>query len=354
MSINERIYCHGIEKMDRKVYGVDMSRKKKRIVTIGGGTGQFTLLSGLRDHRDLDITAVVSMMDSGGSTGRLRDEFGVLPPGDILKCILALSPYRDFTRNIFLRRFVTDRRLKGHTAGNMLLTMLSQYTGSFPTGIKALAEILESRGTILPVTVDRATLVAELSDGSRIFGESAIDRPKHAQRESIRDVFLVPHYGESISVYPPVIDAIYNADVIILGPGDLFTSIIPNFIVPKVIEAIQNTPASIIYVLNIMTKYGETHEFSAIDFVEKIESIIKRNIQIMIYNTQVPDEKILELYRSERSEMVRVNQNAVCWNGYKLYGANLLNTSGGIIRHDQKSLADLTRHAIEKLFSTNA
>lgn len=328
-----------------------MSMKKKKVVTIGGGTGQFTLLSGLRDQEDMEITAVVSMMDSGGSTGRLRDEYGILPPGDILKCILALSPYRDLARNIFLRRFENDRRLKGHTAGNMLLTMLSQYTGSFPSGIKALSEILDIKGTILPVTVDRATLVAELTDGSRIFGESAIDRPKHTQRESIRDVFLVPHHGNSISVFPPVMDAIRSADLIIIGPGDLFTSIIPNFVVPKVTETIQKSRAPVIYVLNIMTKYGETHEFSAIDFVEKVESHIRRSIQSVIYNTQHPDKPLLQRYRRERSEMVLVAPNAVYWEKYKLYGAPLLNVSGGIIRHDSKCLTDMIRKVIENNLS---
>lgn len=327
-----------------------MSTKKKKVVTIGGGTGQFTLLSGLRDQEDMEITAVVSMMDSGGSTGRLRDEYGVLPPGDILKCILALSPHRDFARNIFLRRFENDRRLKGHTAGNMLLTMLSQYTGSFPSGIKALAEILDSKGIILPVTVDRATLVAELTDGSRVYGESAIDRPKYVQRGSIRDVFLVPHHGDSISVYPPVVNAIRNADLIIIGPGDLYTSIIPNFMVPKVTDAIQKSQASIVYVLNIMTKYGETNEFSAIDFVEKLESNIQRNIQCMIYNTCPPDDLLLKRYRTERSEMVNVAPNAVYWEKYKLLGAPLLNVSGGIIRHDSKCLSDLIRKVVEQDF----
>ncbi len=144
--------------------------EKKKIVTIGGGSGQFALLTGLRELDDLDITAVVAMVDSGGSTGRLRDELGALPPGDILKCILALSPHGDIARSILLKRFAKDRRLQGHNAGNMLLTMLSHYTGSFPAGINALAEILDTRGTILPVTIDRATLVAELTDGSKIFG----------------------------------------------------------------------------------------------------------------------------------------------------------------------------------------
>ena len=216
--------------------------QRLHVVTIGGGSGQFALLSGLRQLARIRISAVVSMMDSGGSTGRLRDELGTLPPGDILKCILALSPHQDMARSIFQKRFKKDRRLKGHNAGNMLLTMLSRYTGSFPAGVQALAEILDVRGQILPVTIDRATLVAELTDGTRIFGESAIDMPRGHQRETIRDVYLVPHHSDAISVFPPVLKAIADADVIILGPGDLFTSIIPNLLVPGFVKSSRTSP----------------------------------------------------------------------------------------------------------------
>jgi uncharacterized cofD-like protein len=225
-----------------------------KIVTIGGGSGQYALLAGLRDLELLDITAIVSMVDSGGSTGRLRDELGILPPGDALKCILALSPHRDIARTIFLKRFTADRRLAGHNAGNMLITMLSRYTGSFPSGIQALAEILDVRGHILPVTIDKATLVAELTDGTRIYGETAIDMPRGTQREKIRDVFLVPHHSDTISVYPPVLKAIRQADMIVIGPGDLFTSIVPSLIVRGLKEGLQKSKAPVLFILNIMTK----------------------------------------------------------------------------------------------------
>ncbi|MCF6248245.1 MAG: YvcK family protein, partial [Desulfobacula sp.] len=245
-------------------------QSKRKIVTIGGGSGQFILLSGLR-QLDNQITAIVSMVDSGGSTGRLRDELGILPPGDILKCILALSPHQQACRSILMKRFQGDRRLAGHSAGNMLLTMLSRYTGNFQAGVAALAEILDVKGTILPVTVDRATLVAELTDGNRIYGEKAIDLPRGTQREQIKDVFLVPHHQDVISVYPPVLDAIEQADCIFIGPGDLFTSIIPNLIVPGVKNALQSTDAKIYFNINIMTKFGETHNFTGKDFVIKLE-----------------------------------------------------------------------------------
>jgi uncharacterized cofD-like protein len=309
------------------------------LVTIGGGSGQFALLSGLRHLEELNLSAVVSMMDSGGSTGRLRDELGILPPGDILKCILALSPHQEFARSIMLKRFLSDRRLEGHNAGNMLLTMLSRYTGSFPSGINALAEILDVKGQILPVTIDRATLVAELTDGTRIFGERAIDMPRGTQREKIRDVYLVPHHSDSISLYPPVLDAVKKANYIILGPGDLFTSIIPNLIVPGLKEALCRSSAPLFFVVNIMTKYGETNNFKAFDFVDELEQHIGRKIDVIIYNSRRPEESLFAQYTQQKSEFVELDQKNDCWKNRKIYTADLLETSGGIIRHDSNKLS---------------
>lgn len=316
-------------------------RSKKKVLTIGGGSGQYALLSGLRELDHLDITAVVSMADSGGSTGRLRDELGILPPGDVLKCILALSPHQDITRSIFLKKFEGDRRLRGHNAGNMLLTMLSRYTGSFPSGVLALAEILDTRGRILPVTIDRATLVAELTDGSHIYGETAIDVPRGNQREKIRDVFLVPHHNDKISVFPPVIDAIKKADYIIIGPGDLFTSIIPNLIVPGVTDALKSTSAKTLYTLNIMTKFGETHNFMAIDFVLKLEENLQHSVDGIIYNNQKPEPDLIARYTKQKAEFVKIDPTNDSWKDRKIYEADLLDTSGGIVRHDSFKLAKL-------------
>jgi uncharacterized cofD-like protein len=325
-----------------------MKRKPKKIVTIGGGSGQFALLSGLRNLADIEITAVVSMVDSGGSTGRLRDELGILPPGDVLKCILALSPHHEVARMILLKRFKDDRRLKGHNAGNMLLTMLSRYTGSFPSGIQALAEILDSRGTILPVTIDKATLVAELTDGSRIYGESAIDMPRGTQREKIRDVFLVPHHNDSISVYPPVITAIKAADYILIGPGDLFTSIVPNLIIPGVKEAIQKASARVFYIINIMTKFGETHHFSGRDFVRKLEGCIRRRVDGVFHNTEIPANPLLASYKEQKSEMVVIDSGNAFWANRQVFSYPMLDTSGGVVRHDSQKLARLIDYAISE------
>jgi len=314
---------------------------KRKIVTIGGGSGQFALLSGLRQLKGVDITAVVSMVDSGGSTGRLRDELGILPPGDILKCVLALSPHHDAVRNILLKRFVKDRRLSGHNAGNMLLTMLSRYTGSFPAGINALAEILDVNGRILPVTIDRATLVAELTDNTRIYGEAAIGMPRGNQREQIRDVYLVPHHRDAISVYPPVLEAIDQADFIIIGPGDLFTSILPNLIVSNVKEALQSTPAKLAFIVNIMTKFGETHQFAGRDFVAKLEGTIGKQLDYIVYNSRKPGKKILERYRKQKAHYVEIDSKLPFWQDRIVHTANLLDTTGDIVRHDSVKLTAL-------------
>jgi len=320
--------------------------ESKRIVTIGGGSGQYSLLRGLREIDGIDITAVVSMVDSGGSTGRLRDELGILPPGDLLKCILALSPYQDIVRTIFLKRFQKDRRLRGHNAGNMLLTMLSRFTGSFPAGVQALCEILDVKGTVLPVTVDKATLVAELTDGSRIYGERAIDTPRGTQREKIKDVWLVPHHSDSITVFPPVIEAIEQADCIITGPGDLFTSILPNFLVTGVREALRSCRAPILYVLNIMTKYGETHRFQSRDFATRLEDALGREVDAVIYNTRRPGPGILERYRRQKAEFVEIDTADGWWQDRRVYAADLLDITGGIVRHDSRKLAKLVRDIV--------
>lgn len=319
---------------------------KLKVTTIGGGSGQYALLSGLRDLEEIDIASVVSMVDSGGSTGRLRDELGILPPGDVLKCLLALSPQREIARALFLKRFSKDKRLRGHNAGNMLLTMLSRYTGSFPTGIQALGEILNVRGAILPVTTDKATLVAELTDGTRIFGESAIDVPRGGQPSKIKDVYLVPHHTGHIKAYPPVMDAINAADYIIIGPGDLFTSILSNIVVPGVKDAIKETNANILYVVNIMTKYGETHNYSCSDFIEKLEEGIGRKVQIVICNRTKPEDQILAEYRKQEAEFVEFVDDQQLWQNRKLYLADLLDTSGSIVRHDSEKLALLIQEII--------
>ena len=318
-----------------------METEDKKIVTIGGGSGQFILLSGLRDLGNIHTTAIVSMVDSGGSTGRLRNELGILPPGDILKCLLALSPYQTDGRCIMSKRFKKDPRLAGHSAGNMLLTMLSRYTRDFPASVAALAEILEVDGTILPVTIDRATLVAELTNGKRIYGEEAIDLPCETLREQIKDVFLVPHHHATISVYPPVLEAIETADYIFIGPGDLFTSILPNLIVPGVKQALQQTSAKIHFFINIMTKFGETHNFTGKDFVIKLEDCLGCKVDGLIGNATKPVQKILDIYSEQKSDFVHIDRSDPFWEHRNLNLFDILNTKEMIARHDPEKLAQI-------------
>ncbi|TSC95879.1 MAG: hypothetical protein Athens101410_325 [Parcubacteria group bacterium Athens1014_10] len=322
-----------------------MKNKIKKVVTIGGGSGQFVLLSGLKNIKEISISAIVSMVDSGGSTGRLRDELGILPPGDILKCILALSSFGETARKILQTRFKNDDRLQGHNAGNMLLTVLSQYTGNFPAGVKALSEILAVKGKILPVTINKATLVAELTDGSRLYGESAIDVPRGNQREKIKDVFLVPHHNDSIKVYPPVIKAIKEADYIIIGPGDIYTSIVPNFLVSGVKKALSQSKAKLIYVANIMTKFGETDNFCGHDFVSEIEQFIKKKLDLVIFNSQKPSENILKKYAGQKAYFVEaIEKNK--WQGKVIIKKDLLDVAGGVVRHDPKKLSGMISQII--------
>lgn len=307
-----------------------------RVVTIGGGSGQYALLSALRDLAGVEIAAIVSMADSGGSTGRLRDELGVLPPGDVLKCALALSKRRETYRALLLKRF-TGGRLKGHNAGNLLLTFLAQYAGSFPAGLDGLLEILEARGRVVPVTLSDVTLAADLANGERITGESAIDLVKQ-KRPKIKQVRLLPNRDKRIKANPAAIKAIYEADFLILGPGDLFTSIIPNLLVPGLKKALREARGRLIYTLNIMTKYGETDGYTATAFVETIEKYAGRPVNLVLANNERPREPLLNRYRRENAEFVTAARTGRIGRR-RAVKADLLNVRGNVIRHDAKKLA---------------
>ena len=193
-------------------------------------------------------------------------------------------------------------------------------------------------GKVLPVTIDKATLAAELIDENHIYGESTIDISDSGERKEIRRVFLVPHHSSSISAYRPVIEAIKNADHIIIGPGDLFTSIIPPLIVPGVKEAVQESKAQIIYVVNIMTKNGETNNYSSIDFVQRIENCLEKDVNAVVYNSSEPPQKILEKYRDRYSDFVKTGQLYRRWQNY-MFSSDILRIEDGKVRHDPVKLA---------------
>jgi len=320
--------------------------KQYNVLTIGGGSGHFVLLSGLRDIKKVSVTAIVSMADSGGSTGRLRDEMGVLPPGDVLKCLVALSQNRNAARKILQTRFNKNERLKGHNAGNFLLTSLSRYAGDFSSGVEALGEVLGVRGKVLPVSTDKATLVAELIDGSMIYGEAAIDIPREKNRKKIKRTFLVPHHCDQIKPYPPVLSEIKKAKCIIIGPGDLYGSIMPNFLVNEISEAVKSSKAKLIYVCNIMTKYGETDNFSGEDFVLAVEKIIKRKFDVVVFNSAIPDKGILNNYKKQKAELVKAPVLEK-WGERKIIKKDMLNTKGDMARHDAEKLKKIIEEVIK-------
>ncbi len=312
------------------------SQRSPRVVVIGGGTGSFTVLRGLTRHTD-ELAAIVSVMDSGGSSGRLRDEFGALPPGDVRRCLVALSPDDRAglqLRQLFEYRFAPGEGLNGHSFGNLLLTALSDIAGGLVPAIAAATSILNVRGRVIPVTLDDVHLCAELADGTVIRGEGRIDVREVRPDVPIARVFLDPP-GQA---NPAALAAIAAADLIVIGPGDLYTSIIPNLLVDGVAAAINQSAASLVYVCNIMTKRGETDGYCAADFTARIVGYLLRDrLDFVLVNDGPLPADLLDRYAEEGADPVRINgrlsQFADC-----VVAADLV-SRGDYARHDSARLA---------------
>jgi len=309
----------------------------KKVVTIGGGSGSFVLLNGLKKY-NLQISAIVNMFDSGGSTGKLRDEFGILPTGDIRRCLLALSSDNgDKTlRELFSFRFKEDSSFGGHSFGNLFLTALTQITGNEIKAIKKAEKILNVRGKILPVTTNNSNLCAELENGKIIFGETNIDIPKHDGNLKIKRVFLEP---EAKAFYEAV-DAIKEADLIVTGPGDLYTSIIPNMLVTGISEAISQSKAKKVFVCNLMTKFGETNNFKASDFIKIITRYVGIKFDFVVCDNTTLDREILERYSEENAERVICDMEEIKKLNVRILIADVAKQSG-LLRHDSDKLAEV-------------
>lgn len=306
----------------------------KNVVVIGGGTGVFTVLSGLRKY-PYNLSAIVSMADDGGSTGLLREEFGTLPPGDIRRALVALSATDNkIVSDLFNYRFKGRGTLSGHSLGNLLLTALEKITGSFDLAVKEAVKLLNVQGQIIPVTLKPTFLHAELADGKVIVGETNIDIPKHDGMVKIKRVFLKP----VVSANKEAVEAIKNADVVILGPGDLYTSILPNLIIKDVADAINKTKAKVVYIVNIMTKFGETYEFKASDFLKVIqEQLGKSVVDYCIINTEYPTGEILARYEKDKEEPVMYDKSNFR-NGAKVITGEFLR-KGKFLRHNPQKIA---------------
>lgn len=323
--------------------------KKPKIVVIGGGTGTFVALTGLKKY-PVELSAIVTMMDSGGSSGRLRDELGVLPPGDIRQCLVALAKSPKLLREMFNYRF-SEGGLAGHTFGNIFLSTLAKTTGSMKKAIDEVGKILRIQGRVIPITFTKADLCVELEDGTIIEGEMHIDVvEKKEARAKIKRAFLKP----KAEANPDAVSAILAADIILIGPGDLYTSIIPNLLVDKIPQAIKKSKAKKVFALNLMTKYGQTTSYSATNHIADLEKYIGKGVlDIILVNTKSPRKKALMWYVDFDEYPVKDDLKG---RQYALVRQNLIKDS--ILDSDEARLAarqgdslkrSIIRHDPEKL-----
>jgi uncharacterized cofD-like protein len=269
----------------------------RSIVTIGGGTGQYTLLSGLKKY-PVHLTAIVAMADDGGSTGMLRDEFGVLPPGDVRQCLVALSESEQVMRELFNYRY-SQSGFKGHSFGNLFLSTLEKLTGSFEEAVRVAGQVLAVRGEVIPVTTSSVSLVAGGPDGLR--GEDAINNAELKDKTSLR---LEPEAYAN----PKAVMAIEGADLVVLGPGNLYCSIVPNLLAKGVADAIRKSQGKVVYNCNLMNKAGHTDGYSVLDYVDEVERFIgEGRIDYVTFNNRLPDDRqLLEKYGEEGKFLVPV------------------------------------------------
>ena len=319
--------------------------KPVRVVAIGGGTGLSALLRGLKQcvapsravaSRDpiRDLVAVVTVTDDGGSSGRLRREYGVLPPGDIRNCMVALSHDEALLGRLFQYRFASGNGLKGHSFGNLFLAALSHVTGDFTRAVRVSSEVLAIRGRIFPSTNQLVSLEAVLEDGTRVAGESRIGRT----RTRIRRVRLVPR---RVKPLPEVLEAIARADLILMGPGSLYTSVIPNLLVSGVAEAIRQSRATCVYISNLMTQPGETSGFTAADHVRAIQQHGGRGlIDCVVLNNRPFAPEVARRYRTQGAHPVTTDLDQLQRMGLRCLLGDLLDQRG-MVRHSAGRLAGL-------------
>ncbi len=311
----------------------------KKIVVIGGGTGTFTVLSGLKKY-PVDLSAVVSMVDDGGSTGILRDELGVLPPGDIRQCLVALSTSDLLMRKLMNYRF-SSGSLKGHAFGNIFLSTLQKITENFDEAIEKLSEILRLRGHVIPATLNKVRLVAFLTNGTSLRGQSLISK---SNLEKLRKITLEPR----ATANPKALRAIRESDLIIIGPGDLYSSLIPNFLISGISRTMVRSRAKKVYICNLMNRAGQTDHFTARDYARKIEEYLGGKLDYVIYNTEHPSPNLLKKYMREGEHLVpSVHVENKRFIGDNLIGRKFAKTQKGdsirrnLIRHNPDRLANL-------------
>jgi uncharacterized cofD-like protein len=318
-----------------------------RVVALGGGTGLSALLRGLREHvtrqsdrhptheRPItDLAAIVTVTDDGGSSGRLRRENRMLPPGDIRNCMVALSKDEPLLSRLFQYRFHAGRGLRGHNFGNLFLAALTHVTGDFAEAVRVSSKVLAVRGRIFPSTVSNVHLVATLADGRRVQGETLISR----SQVPIRKIQLNPR---RVRPLPAAIEAIQQADLIFMGPGSLYTSVIPNLLIPEIAQAIACSKAPRVYIANLMTQPGETTQYALSDHLRAIKHHVRdRVIDAIVANRQSISPEVARRYRAEGAEPVVLDTEKVGKMKVRLITGNLVEEHG-VLRHNSAGLARL-------------
>ena len=325
--------AHGAHHLVDLVFQQRYLEKGPKIVVIGGGTGLSTLLHGLK-HYTTNLTAIVTVADDGGSSGRLRQEFDMLPPGDIRNCLVALADTEPLMQQLFQYRFAEDSALQGHNFGNLFITAMTKITGDFERAVQASSKVLAIRGRVVPSTNTKVRLAAEHDDGSVTLGETKISKAS----VPIRRIYLEP------SGCQPTADALHavrEANAIVFGPGSLYTSIIPNVLVERLVEEIVTSKALKIYVCNVMTQSRETHHYRASDHVRALIAHSNPGIlHLCLVNTKPVPEALLDRYRQEGAFPVEADIERIRALGYQVVADNIISTDN-YVRHDPDKVAKL-------------
>ena len=313
-----------------------MKDKKPNIVCLGGGNAMpKAVLSGLKKY-PVKLSVICAMLDSGGSAGRLRKDYDIVSPGDIRRTLIALSNTSSIIEHLFNYRFETGE-LKGHNFANLLITALELATNDYEKTIKEVSKILNIQHEVLPATLGRSNLCAVLENDKIVYGETNIDVPKHNGKLKIKKVYLKPE----VRAYPKAIEAIKKADLIIIGPGDLYSSLAQILLINGISNAINKSKAKKVYVCNAMTKYGETNNFSVQDFTNEIEKLLNAPLNYVIYNTKKPLLKRLTNFKKEHPELLElVKFDKELSKNKRFIGKNILLSSGPIV-HDPNKLAKI-------------
>ncbi len=340
-SIMEAIFPERDIGLVEAVYENRQLRRGPRIVVVGGGTGLSVLLKGLKLYTS-NITAIVTVADDGGSSGRLRGELGILPPGDIRNCMVALADREDLLDDLFQYRFAGGRELAGHSMGNLLLAAMTNITGSFDQAIKALGKILGIQGQVLPSTLENINLIAETVGAKIVVGETLISKCS----EPIKRVMLEPHDCKPL---PEALQAIREADLIVLGPGSLYTSVLPNLLISELADEIKATQASKVYVCNIMTQPGETDGYGAAQHVQAILDHVGTGIiNYVIVNVEDIPKHLVKKYQDQGAKPVRSERKMLSKMGLKVVPEKLVFKSDLVRHHPEK----LSRAIMELLIRT--